>query len=340
MRNYLYISKSKLDIYFPQTTAAQKREHTAKAGVNVGVMNAELSVKSMPQEDDHRRLQAVLDHLSERGLLGTIDDPRQFFAGEIDARSIIHDSMAFFAAFRRIGDQTAWLGLTCSLRHMIGHGYKNLENFSQRDVGPTRSQYFVQTSSSLGFAQQLRTIWRREADTDNAQCDPDLERRAREQAHQLTPRDQELIAKGHLLNRAILYVHPEGFLVHFFREWLLSFVFDPLMRLRFGREEYKTKIEALHRQTRFIKTGTVQSRFVFGGGPSGKDANEILSNQEKELLSVVRRVAKNIDAPAQRYSFVALRLLQGETDGEPVLLGSPLYLATNYGEHRENTTVW
>jgi Family of unknown function (DUF7019) len=55
--------------------------------------------------------------------------------------------------------------------------------------------------------------------------------------------------------------------------------------------------------------------------------DEIQVADEAAALSMVRRVTGALTGPTQNLEFVAKRLLSGDVDGQPVLLGSPLYVA-------------
>jgi hypothetical protein len=59
VRNYLYISDSKVDSYLPQFSAAEKRRIAAKFGFNVGVLGASVEGELMPLSNRVHRLEAV-----------------------------------------------------------------------------------------------------------------------------------------------------------------------------------------------------------------------------------------------------------------------------------------
>lgn len=52
-----------------------------------------------------------------------------------------------------------------------------------------------------------------------------------------------------------------------------------------------------------------------------------LDHGELTALATVRRAVDRLTGPAQNVEFVAKRLLHGTLEGQPVLLGSPVYLA-------------
>jgi hypothetical protein len=55
--------------------------------------------------------------------------------------------------------------------------------------------------------------------------------------------------------------------------------------------------------------------------------DEIRVADDADALALVRRTTERLAGPTQNVEFVAKRLLHGEVDGQPVLLGSPLYVA-------------
>jgi hypothetical protein len=311
VRNYVYISKTKLDIYGPQLSTGAS-ERTATVGVDLKVVKAELSERHSASDGDVFRLTDLVESLQRKSQIGTIARPLAFFRGVLTARSLIYESMAFFGGSEESDGVSTYVGLTCSLQNMIGYGYKDLPEYSTKDIGPTRSEHFVQNSSSLGFAQTLRSIWEVEQRFVAADFDAEAEYQRRRQEYQLTDGQAALVAKKAGLNRTILYVHPENVLSHIFRKLLMIPFFDPPMWLVFGRRRtYKKKIEALHRQVRLERY----------------DADRELAKEELEVANAIRGVANNISAPPQRYEFVALKLLDTQVENARVVLGSPLYLA-------------
>jgi hypothetical protein len=325
LRNYVYISKNKLETYYPQISGSAPVELTGKASLNLGVLKAELGAAgSTASKTDHDRLEAVLRYLRERNLVGTIDEPKSFFEGQFEGRSIIHGRMVFFGGFRKLEGKRSWLGLTCSLDNMIGYGYADLPNYSTTGIGPTSSEHFVPTSASLGFARTLQRIWEKEKLFEDSEFDPAAELRRRQEEHQLAPEEQELVKSHAVLNGLIHFVHPAGFLEHWIRELILTPFFDPIMWCVFGKRRYRGKVAALKRQKEIAKL----------------DVDSLLSQEELELLSAIKSAAGSLEAPPQRYEFFAMRLLRGEIDGQPILLGSPFYIGAVFGGQRNDQSSW
>lgn len=86
---------------------------------------------------------------------------------------------------------------------------------------------------------------------------------------------------------------------------------DVPLRLAIGRRFLKKKIDALHKELYLKET----------------DRKAVLEAEDAETLKAVPRVTDSIDAPKQKYAFLAVTLLEGDCDGTGVLLGSPIYIA-------------
>jgi hypothetical protein len=308
LRNYVYMSKAKLDIYYPQIATGIKAETSAKTSVNLGVVKAEVGGKlTAAAESDHNRLEATIKYLQSEQQIGTPLEPKTFFAATMSARSLIHGNMVFFGgSVPNASTKACIVGLTCSLKHMIGYGYDKLNNYSEMGIGPTQSEHFVATSSSLGFARTLRTVWAKEEGFELVAFDPDEELRRRRERYELTAEERSLVERSGFLNGAIETLHPSNFVS--LREMFIAPIFDPVLRVWFGKEVYKEKTDALEKLRRFREL----------------DVQKQLSAEEAELLDAVRAATRNIDAPPQKYEFVALTLLSGTVRDEEVVLGSPL----------------
>lgn len=85
IRFYLYQSRTKLDMLYGQL-ASTKGPFTGSISLEVPGIKASLSTSKDADESQYERLDAVEKELRKRGLVGTIADPKEYFAGEMRMR--------------------------------------------------------------------------------------------------------------------------------------------------------------------------------------------------------------------------------------------------------------
>ncbi|MGY3494222.1 DUF7019 family protein [Bradyrhizobium sp. USDA 4502] len=68
LRNYVYLSKRKLDIYFPQVSKPFWEGATTKVGYDVKVAKAEIRATESPASTDHEKIERVVSFLDRDSL--------------------------------------------------------------------------------------------------------------------------------------------------------------------------------------------------------------------------------------------------------------------------------
>src|SRR5262245_12917486 len=96
LRNYVYISKRKLEVYLPQVPKGFWEGATAKVGLDLKVAKAEVSATETPPGTDHEKIERLVNFLEKDGRVGTIERPKKFFAGDVLASSITDGRLVFF----------------------------------------------------------------------------------------------------------------------------------------------------------------------------------------------------------------------------------------------------
>jgi hypothetical protein len=305
-------------MYYPQLPHELEDDTTAKVSINAGIVGAELS-ETPRQVSDLDRLDRVVTYLQNAGQVGTIESPRQFFRGQIRARSMISNPMLFFGGSHQFGDRNKYVGLTCSMHHMIGYEYSHIaENkpgahVYQSNIGPTCSERYEGSSSNIGFTRLLSEIFVKERLLESVHFDVNEERITRLSHYSLSEDQNKIINRMAFLNPIISYIHTDV-LTNLFRKGVLGLVFDPLFKLLLGRPGFSQKKEALFKQHTYKHV----------------DLNRTLEDEDLQLLEAVISVTKNIHAPLRTYEFIAVKMLDGFWKENEVLLGSPLYVAIQY----------
>jgi hypothetical protein len=116
-RYYLYVSDTKLDMLAEQIPRGLLSGLAAELQIDLKVVG--VSLREKPSEQTrYSKLAVVEAYLHQHGSVGSVDDPAAYFGGTLPLRwGTIADNVVYFTGD---GKRTV-LGLTGSLRHVIGH---------------------------------------------------------------------------------------------------------------------------------------------------------------------------------------------------------------------------
>ncbi len=120
MRNYLYISDAKVDVYLPQITAGEKKKVAARLGFNVGVLQGSLQMEQMSLESRVHRLVAVEQKLRAEKSVGSLESGEPWIEGTATVTAATfrdHEDVMFFFS----NGEDHFLGLAGSAHHIVGH---------------------------------------------------------------------------------------------------------------------------------------------------------------------------------------------------------------------------
>jgi hypothetical protein len=308
-RNYVYLSKRKVDLYFPQVPAALLDDSTVKVGFNLHVVKGEISKAGTPLTEN-QKLERIIAYLEKEGLVGTIERPKKFFEGTFSAKSITDGSIVFFGGTLDLPDRKQFVGLVCSIDNMIGLKRSDLPNYSQRSVGWTQTEYFVQNSNSLGFASLLNNLSAIHGTAIKNDFDLDSINRARREKYELTEDERNVLSKRSWANGILKWADPPG-LRHIFRGMIFGALAKKLLSVFVGRKLLDEKSSVLNKIDYY----------------QGIDIKIRLEKGDIETLESAFSVYRSTDSPFQNYHFHAVFLNEGLVNGNHILLGSPLYLA-------------
>lgn len=116
MRYYVYLSETKIDMLFGQIPRAAREDLSAELKINLGVVSS--SVKGGERSTPERRVVAIEEYLRSKRMVGTVDEPSEFFEGSLSMRwGPIDRGPA--VVFTGSTDRTV-LALGGSLRHVVG----------------------------------------------------------------------------------------------------------------------------------------------------------------------------------------------------------------------------
>jgi hypothetical protein len=117
----------------------------------------------------------------------------------------------------------------------------------------------------------------------------------RKKKFQLGDEEITTIRKCRWANKLVLWANPPGF-DHLWRSVFFAWLVNVPLRLAMGRRLLNEKSDALHKELRLKET----------------DQKAVLEAEDAETLEAVPRVTESIDAPKQKYEFLAVTLLEGD----------------------------
>ena len=126
---YLYISSAKLRMLYDQIYRSDKVKSGRTLSVNVGIAKASARSDSEGSIDRDDMLRLVIDELENRELVGTVDQPKDYFKGAMPMRWGLYNDhghrpddeppLVYFGGFDSA--QKLLVGLGGSTKHVIGH---------------------------------------------------------------------------------------------------------------------------------------------------------------------------------------------------------------------------
>ncbi len=115
MKYYLYVSRLKVELLYPQIPQQQRRKLAAKLAVEITPDDSQ----GLTQEALFAKTKIVVCFLEEQGLLGRVDEPHAYFKGELLlqwGRYLGSNELVYFGGTT----EKTIVGLGGSLNHVIG----------------------------------------------------------------------------------------------------------------------------------------------------------------------------------------------------------------------------
>ncbi len=88
MKYFQYISRSKVEMLFPQVPHSLREKVSAEIGFNLGVVSGKLGSAADRFENVVTQLQTVERYLEGANMIGTVAQPRDWFSGEMLAKTV------------------------------------------------------------------------------------------------------------------------------------------------------------------------------------------------------------------------------------------------------------
>lgn len=93
MKYYHYLSTPKIDMLFAQVPRTLREKLSAEVGFNLGVVSGSVGAEANRFDEPVARLKTVERYLVANNEIGTVEEPRDWFAGEMMARTLgFHDT--------------------------------------------------------------------------------------------------------------------------------------------------------------------------------------------------------------------------------------------------------
>ena len=120
MKYYLYVSKTKIDILYPQILKTILDNIDDESNINAGFSNT-LTANPDSGKTLYDKLDLVSSYLEKEGSIGTVDSPKQYFKGILPMRwgPYGRDEKSQLVYFGGITDAGTVLGLGGSMDHVL-----------------------------------------------------------------------------------------------------------------------------------------------------------------------------------------------------------------------------
>jgi hypothetical protein len=349
-RNYVYVSKRKLDVYFPQVKWTKTVERTAELKLKGGPVEAGISEKQATIESSHSQIEEFISHLRAKGQLGTIQSHQEWFEGDFLASSVMDGGLFFGGSVDDGNGKPLDLVLLASREHMIGSEYHKERDdyFSQTEtVGPTETRQYNINSNNYMFGHTLSKLFSVEhlsntIDTPIGDGDSIVLEKYRLTDNEISFLEQSKTWNSQVFNilrgeewhviqldfGGLFGGPPLPRIPGSLKEKILNLIRRPVARYAIGQELFNRKKDALKR------------KFVFDN--LQKNSLEI---EEREILRSAHSFMVNRRGRGIHYEFLARRLLEGyriepaqdlmyasrppEDQGyiSRIVIASPMYLA-------------
>jgi hypothetical protein len=129
MRSFVYLSSTKLEPLYAHIKEPIRKRVALALGITVPALpvapHIEAQVRA-PTENEIGMLAVVLSHLHEAGDIGTVDEPRPYFAGQLTLNWGSADEFVFLSG----STPRTLVALTGSNRHVIGYFEEELPRVS------------------------------------------------------------------------------------------------------------------------------------------------------------------------------------------------------------------
>lgn len=129
MRSFVYLSSAKLEPLYAQIKEPFRKRVALSLGISVPVLPVAPHVEAQvrpPSTNEIGMLAVVLSNLDKAGDIGTVDEPRSYFAGQLTLRWGSADEFLFLSG----STPRTLVSLTGSNRHLIGHFETDLPKVS------------------------------------------------------------------------------------------------------------------------------------------------------------------------------------------------------------------
>lgn len=123
MKYYVYMSKSKIDMLYPQIPNNFFNAVDKKVEIDLKILKISFGEKDF-DETMYSRLTAVIEYLNKSGKIGTITEPKEYFYGKIYLQwAEIYPNVVFYGGILN----NVALGLGGSMKHVLGFDSAGVE---------------------------------------------------------------------------------------------------------------------------------------------------------------------------------------------------------------------
>lgn len=119
MRDYIYRSEAKINMYFDQIPLAAREEIAMKLKINLAVVSAEIETQRQTYDSVEQKLQVVENYIRKKFDINSVDSDKGWVEGELEVRwGIFKDKGIVFFVAKNLKSLFAMAG---SDYHLIGN---------------------------------------------------------------------------------------------------------------------------------------------------------------------------------------------------------------------------
>lgn len=201
MKYYTYVSDSKIDMLYSQLPSKEARRISTELELNFGIVKASASKPEL-DSDLYSKLKVVVSYLKQKGLIGTVSKPKDYFAHKMKMHlgnvSFYKgdDSMILYSG---VSEDGILVGLVGSSAHVVG-----APSMESESLGYARAEFWLQ------IIEEMRSPSKEEYENEMYDLDNliDYQARHRDDASKQSVEfvAKKFIVEGNFLIGSPLYV--------------------------------------------------------------------------------------------------------------------------------------
>jgi hypothetical protein len=157
MKYYVYISDTKIEMFYSQLANSEGRESQASLGVDLKVLKAEVKKSHKSPNTKYTKLEAILKELENSDLIGEVDGNKPYVRGDLEMTwasfGEVNSPITFWGY---LSDNIA-LGLAGSRHHVLGAQPQDIA--SSRSDTDAIARWFIEQFDDVPPEDRSEAEW-------------------------------------------------------------------------------------------------------------------------------------------------------------------------------------